>query len=57
MPSGCASLARISDWSGWVTYTDFSNLTTFANLQVLALPMSVHDGEDQNNLIQPNMHL
>jgi hypothetical protein len=32
------------------------NLTTFANLRVLALPISVHDGEDQKDLTQPNMH-
>jgi len=34
----------------------FSNLTTFANLRVLALPMGLHDGADQKDLNQPNMH-
>jgi hypothetical protein len=47
---------RGSDSSDWRSYDDFSKFASFANLQVLARPMSVHDGEDQKDLSQPNMH-
>jgi hypothetical protein len=55
-PTAALNAREKRDCLDWGNSPEFTNLTIFANLRVLALPMSVHDGEDQKDLNQPNMH-